>query len=616
MSIQFRCPGCDSLMQVEDDLAGRRVRCPRCQVISPAPGTAPHAEPDDPESDTAIAKERTSPAPRAAEEALPALAAPPRRYADEERESRPVPRRLTRSSPSLALVLAGLAVLLLAAIGAGGWLLAHRSPTPAAEARNDPEPPAPEQRPKEQPAANVGPPGAPEPPVKVTLANGTFETQVPLPLDAGGANNAPVTRRYQFDAKADLVYWVRVGGDFQGSVRVDGPGGIVLESREPFGALRHEGAFQATQAGAHTVTVSGEALPGQPCKLRIREMDGTEPLPDRLKLPAVGVDLPWIEPTQAAAGRPKPFSGAAFAPDGKSCWMAHGDGTLSVWDLPELRHRGNYQIAERLFALGADRHGRLYGQAVKADGPLSATPRSVGALGVWEDLPPPGDKVPLPPPKKTIPLRGIVQRLISSPDGRWLYFLDVHNRKLGRIDTDRLAVDREIDDLSPGARAFCLTPDGNTIYCCADTNALDVIDAREFKLTGRVRLDRGQPSDVAASNEGLVFLVGQRTQFDLLTASNCMLVDLTHGVAAETKVAPINLDVTCRCVRMLPDQRAVLFSSDRRVIACSLPSRPALFKMLVRMYPTRDAAVPGLLVVSPGGRTLLHDSGVILSVSR
>src|SRR5262249_5509849 len=104
-------------------------------------------------------------------------------------------------------------------------------------------------------------------------------------------------------------------------------------------------------------------------------------------------------------------------------------------------------------------------------------PRPAGDLLVWESLTPNGKNDPLPAPSKTLRLGGIVSRMINSHDGRWLYFLDVHNRKLCRIDSETAQIDREITSLTAGVTAFCLTPDGKRIYCSSEAGLLDVLDA-------------------------------------------------------------------------------------------------------------------------------------------
>lgn len=609
MPIQFRCPGCDTLMQVGEDVAGRQARCPKCQTVSTVP--AAESEAPAPPEEEAVSPTRT-------DKPRKKPAAKSRRYDDEDDEPRPVRKPVKKSSSAgPVLILLGVGTVFLACLGCagvGGWFVLNRASPPLGEADDDPNHPFGPVPDRVFPG-DGGQPVA-EAPVKVAFVKGKFETE--LPRDVNPANpNILVTRRYQLDAKAGAVYRVQVGGDFGVTVRVEGPAGPLQQPRDRFGnEMRLDFAFHAAQAGAWTVSVERPAFENQPRKLTIREMDGTEPLPEPLKLPPPLADLPRVEKVQELNVYDKQFSGAAFAPDNKSFWMAHGDGTLSLWSHPELKKQGSYKATSRLYALGVDRKGRLYAQVTNDRNPISVAQRVVGDVSVWEGAGPAADNVPLPAPTKTVPLRGIVQRFVSAPDGRWLYFLDTHNRKLARIDPDKAAVDKEIDALSPGVKAFCLTPDGKKIYCCADTNRIDIIDAQQFKVEKSVRLDKGQPCDVAASNEGLVFLVGQRVELDLLTSSNCFLVDLTRGAPEQADVMPVNTGAICRFVEMLPDQRAVLFSGDRRVITCSLPSRPALFRPLTREQHVRDYYMPGQIVVSPDGRTLLHDTGTILSISR
>ena len=98
--------------------------------------------------------------------------------------------------------------------------------------------------------------------------------------------------------------------------------------------------------------------------------------------------------------------------------------------------------------------------------------------------------------------------------------------------------------------------------------------------------------------------------------SNGMMDDLTKGLPEQANVLPLTISHHCTFVVLLPDQRAALFSGDRKVSPCSLPSRPALFQAATREHSIRDYFMPGHIVLSPDGRTLLHDTGVILSVSR
>jgi hypothetical protein len=69
-------------------------------------------------------------------------------------------------------------------------------------------------------------------------------------------------------------------------------------------------------------------------------------------------------------------------------------------------------------------------------------------------------------------------------------------------------------------------------------------------------------------------------------------------------------------VCMLPDQRGVFIAGDRAVVAVNIPARPALFQLQVRERFREQYFTPGQIVLSPDGRTLLYDTGAILSVSR
>lgn len=67
---------------------------------------------------------------------------------------------------------------------------------------------------------------------------------------------------------------------------------------------------------------------------------------------------------------------------------------------------------------------------------------------------------------------------------------------------------------------------------------------------------------------------------------------------------------------MMPDQKSVLFSADRHLQFCSVPARPGIDRVSLGDAYNWDYYRPGYTVVSPDGRTLLFELGVIFSVSR
>jgi predicted Zn finger-like uncharacterized protein len=83
MPIALRCPGCNAALKVKDELAGRKVKCPKCAQPVPVPAEAPVPVP--------AGEEAAAPLPR-----KPAASAPPppeREAAPPQPEAAPVVRR-------------------------------------------------------------------------------------------------------------------------------------------------------------------------------------------------------------------------------------------------------------------------------------------------------------------------------------------------------------------------------------------------------------------------------------------------------------------------------------------------------------------------------------------
>src|SRR5262245_7763427 len=124
MPIRFRCDGCESLVQVRDELAGANVRCQRCDEVLtvPAVGEPPAeraAEPALPSSSRGEAESGPPPAWRS-----------PREELDGEALPRPAGRR-RNDDASLGLIIGvagGAALLIGGAVALLVWLLARDNP--------------------------------------------------------------------------------------------------------------------------------------------------------------------------------------------------------------------------------------------------------------------------------------------------------------------------------------------------------------------------------------------------------------------------------------------------------------------------------------------------------
>jgi hypothetical protein len=130
--IRFRCSGCDSLVQVRDELAGARVRCQRCEEVLTVPTESAAAG----DAASAHAAAANAPAPVEAPSSRPESDAPPgpawrsrRELADDA--DRPRPGRGRRNDDvglGLILGVAGGAALLLGGVVAIlVWLLPGRT---------------------------------------------------------------------------------------------------------------------------------------------------------------------------------------------------------------------------------------------------------------------------------------------------------------------------------------------------------------------------------------------------------------------------------------------------------------------------------------------------------
>lgn len=633
MPIEISCPDCASLCRFPSEQAGKSARCPECGqtfVIAvpasqePVP-TAVAAGP--PKASAPIAEEaEQKPRKKSKPPSLPEDRSP------RARRDRPQPG--ASMTPWLLGGCAALFVVSFLLVGGGvavvSSLMARRPNEPIAEGprrdvlREDPIPNRNEPPPNENPN---GPPDAkpiqPKPaprdePIAVVFTDGKFETTVTFPNVEPQPNPQRQTKEYQFTTKADTAYSIAAPPDARADLRVTGPDGDVGKRNDRFGDRSKQVVFLAAKDAKHSVFIESFQFNAQPFKLTIKELDGTEVLPAHLKIQSSSVDLPKL----VSAIQIKRFTGAAFSPDNKFFWMAHSDSTLSLWENPGFERKGEYNLAgQNLFALCVDNQGRLYAQAGKAMRDFDFRgQRGIGDINIYENLDPRKNSGALPAPTKRIPLAGIVNRMLHSSDGRWIYGLDTHNRRLFRIDTQKGAIDKELTTISTSTRSFCLTPDGTKIYCCSATNRIDIIDPVEFKLIRSVSLDKSQPMDIGATNKGIVFLAGGPSGGFGDGSGNAYVVDLSgkpteRATAFGFDMGVGNGTVGSNCVIMHPEQHAAFLSGDGAIVAAHVPVRPALVS--IRGHErVRQGYEQGQMVISPDGRTLLHNTLGILSVSR
>lgn len=220
MPIRCRCPGCKTPYELAEQLAGKKVRCKKCQTsfAVPAPARAKEEPPLVEEIEEVLDAELAAPedgvqtSPRTRRPATPPRAGDRRR--PDERTDRPRGRRNDEDDYDrhdgegtpvglIVGIVAGVMVLLLIGLGLGLWLFLKPSPAPApvVAAKDLPVGQAPQFQPPQfqpppQPKPPLGPPPGPAapPPVAVTwkvrpdpLKDAPAEPAGPLPaIPVGG----------------------------------------------------------------------------------------------------------------------------------------------------------------------------------------------------------------------------------------------------------------------------------------------------------------------------------------------------------------------------------------------------------------------------------------------
>lgn len=625
MAITVTCPGCNTSVRIEAETAGSAARCPACQQVF----ALPNAEPPP----TAAPKDSAPPVARAV------LVAELAGSEAGVRAGRPRPDRNRASPPKssggslVAVVLAVVAgVALLGVLVCAGVLwfayaFFQRSAAVTQTAtRSEWRPPVVGATkaagpPVEKPAGPPRPPFGDAGAARVTFTEGAFRAEGRF------TDTDPFDRDAQVPAKvflapleAGMVYFAEakregnVGLGPEPRLRLEDAAGRTVaspvEGRQPGGSRL---LYLAPAAGTYRLVVTSSWRDSGFVLTLRRVEDGDEvpevPMPPR-QVPTQSIQL---------ARKLDAFVAAAVAPDSKSAWVAYADGKLQRFACPEFETRGTYKLPRRAYQMALDRRGVLYAVVEIDGGKAPALPWwDLGAADLHlydtRELPAEGAELK---PLRVLPLRGVVQHLFVSPDDAWLYFLDTHNRKVGRVDLKQQKLDRENDQITESTNAMCLTPNGKALYTCSSINVVQRLDPATLKVEKTFRIDRGQPNGVQATDAGYVFLnsgEGQHTHVYLLNAGR----DYTGPRAPVVPWAGVH---STHSIRLAPDQKrlytACFSLSPSNITSFSVSERPGLFRGQQSGAIGLDGVnARGRMEVSPDGTFLFSDRGLILLLGR
>jgi hypothetical protein len=358
--------------------------------------------------------------------------------------------------------------------------------------------------------------------------------------------------------------------------------------------------------------IEGDAQPANPNRNPKPEPDPTPQPVDKAKGITAG---PKIEE----------FITAAVSPEGKTAFVLPNNTFLKTYSYPEFNLTASYPIGGVGYKSALDlKSGVLY-LAVSDPKAIQSPHSNHNTLGtgdihvynvqpILEGTAEPGKKLE---PTAIIKLDATVASLLLSPDGKWLYYLNVKDPKniqAGRIDTATREKSPTIS-LAERTEKMVLSRDGKMLYSASRTGKenegrIYAIDPAAWKIT-KDFIAELDPGDFDATDSGLLFVVNASGGW-----TNLHVVDVPRGLVA----ARWRIVVDGQRIQFSPDQKRYYLSkpggSPQDVVARLVPEKLAPDAKPVDVGVWTAPGVVGRdYHVSPDGKFLLTRPGQVLRLS-
>jgi WD40 repeat protein/mono/diheme cytochrome c family protein len=313
-------------------------------------------------------------------------------------------------------------------------------------------------------------------------------------------------------------------------------------------------------------------------------------------------------------GHERGVNAVAFTADGKRVLSGGADATVRLWQIEGEKELKLFRKhAEPIVAVAFTDEGR---RTLSVSRDALVLPWVLEKAPVTVNPDPPVVTAKEVKPRSTIPVGGTVSTLLASPNGRWIYYLNVTEGRLARIDTTTGKRDKVLQ-LRAGTDAVDLSPDGKTLVAITakwahdgPTTWVHVIDADKMELRKEIAVGLGFDGyDVAAGN-GRAYVSGGARDF-----ADIAVVDLESG-----KWVTSWGGVWTRSLLRLSGDGKRLYVSSQGVTpgtleALVLPEKPDDKPPTYKADVPRQNVLGGELQTTPDGRYLLCRTGTVLRTS-